>query len=54
MPLRYDAPAADIDAVLAQVNGLIFPGGNDIIDPGSPYYTAARYVFDRALAMNDA
>ena len=30
------------------------PPRNDIIDPAtSPYYAAARYVFDRVLAMND-
>lgn len=43
-----------MDAVLQQVNGVIFPGGNDIIEPGSPYYVGARHVFDRVLAMNDA
>jgi gamma-glutamyl-gamma-aminobutyrate hydrolase PuuD len=53
VPLHYDAPESEIDAVLQQVNGVIFPGGNDIIEPGSPYYTAARFVFDRILAMND-
>lgn len=54
VPLHYDAPAAETDALLQQVNGVIFPGGNDIIEPGSPYYTAARHVFERVLAMNDA
>lgn len=53
MPLHYDAPESEINALLQQVNGVIFPGGNDIIEPGSPYYTAARFVFDRVLAMND-
>lgn len=54
MPLHYDAPPAEMDAILQQVNGIIFPGGNDIIEPGSPYYVGARHVFDRVLAMNDA
>lgn len=27
VPLYYDAPETEIDAVLQQVNGVIFPGG---------------------------
>lgn len=27
VPLHYDAPEPEIDAVLQQVNGVIFPGG---------------------------
>mmetsp|Transcript_58173 Transcript_58173/g.188269 ORF Transcript_58173/g.188269 Transcript_58173/m.188269 type:complete len:353 (-) Transcript_58173:225-1283(-) len=49
VPLRYDAPAAEVEALLARVNGLLFPGGGVAISEEAPYGSFSSNIFTRAL-----
>lgn len=49
VPLRYDAPEQEIDALLKRVNGLVFPGGGAAIEPSSKYGSFGLKVFNAAV-----
>ena len=52
-PLRYDAPAAEFDALLGQVNGTLITGGETVItDLSSPYMRAAGRLYNYALTSH--
>ncbi|DAZ97371.1 TPA: hypothetical protein N0F65_003394 [Lagenidium giganteum] len=47
VPIPYNAPVGQLDKLLSQLNGVMFPGGEvDVNDK-------AAYVFKRAVEMND-
>jgi gamma-glutamyl hydrolase len=48
LPIPYDASPKDLDTIFASVNGLLFPGGSNLISKG------AKYLFSRARQANEA
>lgn len=51
VPVFYDAPEAELERIFLSINGLLYPGGGDIIDHTS-YYNASRFMFELALKAN--
>eukprot|EP01027_Heterolobosea_sp_BB2_P008287 GEZU01012290.1.p1 GENE.GEZU01012290.1~~GEZU01012290.1.p1 ORF type:complete len:250 (-),score=35.69 GEZU01012290.1:501-1250(-) len=49
--IPFDASEEQLSSLFNGINGLVFPGGADIIDH-TPYYYSARYLFDLALKAN--
>uniref|UniRef100_A0A7S4Q0G6 folate gamma-glutamyl hydrolase n=1 Tax=Alexandrium monilatum TaxID=311494 RepID=A0A7S4Q0G6_9DINO len=55
VPLLYDLPGADLDALFDSLNGVLLTGGGlDITDPASPYVRVASRLLDRALEAHAA
>lgn len=48
VPINYYSSDAEIDELLPNLNGVLFPGG------ASPYPAAAQHTFDKIVEMNDA
>lgn len=48
VPINYSATKAELDTIFNSVNGVFFPGG------GSSFPSSAQYMFDKAVAANDA
>lgn len=48
VPINFFASEDELDALLGQLNGVLFPGG------GASYPAAAQYTYDRIKAMNAA
>jgi gamma-glutamyl hydrolase len=62
MPIPYDTDNATLETIFQSINGILFPGGSTTI-MGTPFksnqgpskYTqSAAYLFNRAIAANDA
>eukprot|EP01047_Picozoa_sp_COSAG01_P061050 COSAG01_NODE_7570_length_3144_cov_2.131691_4_plen_335_part_00 len=50
VPIRYDAPAAELERLFGSVNGVLFTGGEtDIRLLNSTYMRAAKQIFDLAV-----
>jgi gamma-glutamyl hydrolase len=49
-PIRFDAPWAEVDAVLAAVDALVLPGGSGELSPGHPFYDTAERATAAARA----
>lgn len=52
VPLRYDMPLEEMGAFLANLNGVLFTGGDIDIKKASTFYTAAEYVVNYTMAAN--
>lgn len=48
VPINYYSSKSDLDKVFSSINGLFFPGG------GAVFPQSAQYMFDKAVAANDA
>jgi len=53
-PVRYDLPQAELKSILSSLNGLLFTGGDQSLNAGTPYFETAKFIFDIAVAMNTA
>ena len=53
VPVFFDAPFPELRQRLHNINGILFPGGEDIINH-TPYMRTAKFIFEEALAMNAA
>jgi gamma-glutamyl hydrolase len=53
LPILLDQPAAYYDEVFAQTNGILFPGGNQGIDPSDIYTEEGETVWNLARRAND-
>lgn len=51
--LPYNAPPAVLDALLSQVNGVLFTGGELGLNFSDPYTQAAFHIYSRVLEAND-
>jgi len=54
VPLRYDAPVEETEALMKGLNGLLYPGGGASLDEGSAFYQGARSMWEFALKSNEA
>jgi gamma-glutamyl hydrolase len=53
LPILLDQPAAYYDEVFAQTNGILFPGGNQGIDPSDIYTEEGEIIWKLAKRAND-
>jgi gamma-glutamyl hydrolase len=53
LPILLDQPAAYYDAVFEVTNGILFPGGNQGIDPSDIYTEEGEILWNRAKQAND-
>jgi gamma-glutamyl hydrolase len=53
LPIQLGQPAAYYDAVFAQTNGILFPGGNQGIDPSDIYTEEGAILWNLAKQAND-
>lgn len=53
LPILLDQPRAYYDAVFAQTNGILFPGGNQGIDPSDIYTEEGEILWTLAKEAND-
>jgi len=53
LPILLNQPAAYYDAVFAQTNGILFPGGNQGIDPDDIYTEEGEILWNLAKNAND-
>jgi gamma-glutamyl hydrolase len=55
VPIRYDAPPAELERLFRSVNGVLFTGGEtDIRETNSTYMRAAARLFNLAVAAHDS
>lgn len=52
IPVHYESSEEELTALFAQMNGLLFPGGNDILN-GTRYYNASAFLFRKAMEANN-
>eukprot|EP00697_Spironema_sp_BW2_P017805 gnl/Spiro4/9612_TR5101_c1_g1_i1.p1 gnl/Spiro4/9612_TR5101_c1_g1~~gnl/Spiro4/9612_TR5101_c1_g1_i1.p1 ORF type:complete len:388 (+),score=106.95 gnl/Spiro4/9612_TR5101_c1_g1_i1:31-1164(+) len=52
VPIRYDGTDEELFQTLSSVNGLLFPGGGDILNH-TKYYSSGQKLFAAALKSND-
>jgi len=53
LPILLDQPPGYYEAVFAKTNGLLFPGGNQGIDPSDIYTEEGEQLWNLAKAAND-
>ena len=53
VPVPFNASLDDLTVLFSQLNGLLYPGGGDILN-GTQYMRASQHMFDLARAANDA
>jgi gamma-glutamyl hydrolase len=53
LPILLDQPQAYYDEVFAQTNGILFPGGNQGIDPSDIYTEEGEILWNLAKRAND-
>eukprot|EP01113_Clastostelium_recurvatum_P036048 TRINITY_DN5090_c0_g1_i3.p1 TRINITY_DN5090_c0_g1~~TRINITY_DN5090_c0_g1_i3.p1 ORF type:complete len:319 (-),score=58.44 TRINITY_DN5090_c0_g1_i3:41-976(-) len=53
VPVPYNAPESQLDAIFKNINGLLYAGGADIINH-TLYYNASLYMYSKAIKSNDA
>ena len=44
----------EIDYLLSKVNGILFQGNPDNLDTKSDYYNTIKYIYRKAIEMNDS
>eukprot|EP01134_Creolimax_fragrantissima_P003357 CFRG3357T1 len=54
VPIKYNAPQEELDYLFSSINGLLYTGGALSLKPETEYYKTARYLYDKAIAANDA
>jgi gamma-glutamyl hydrolase len=52
--IPFNAPHSVLDDLFAGINGLLFTGGSLNLQPTSFFFQQAAYLFDKAVAANDA
>jgi len=52
VPVRYDAPTANLSAIFAGLNGLLFPGGGASLALNSSYFQASQFMWNLAMNAN--
>ena len=53
VPVPHTASPDVLDTIFLGINGLLYPGGADILDR-TQYYNASKYLFDKAVVANKA
>jgi len=51
VPVPHTADIETLGMLFDSLNGILFPGGPDILN-GTQYYNASKYMLDRAIAAN--
>jgi gamma-glutamyl hydrolase len=51
VPVHYNASHQDLLSLFSHINGLVYPGGDDILNR-TQYYYAAKLLFDAAVEAN--
>jgi len=54
VPIPYNAPSQTLDDLFNSVNGLFITGGNSPLVFTNQYVQTAQYLFNKAIAANDA
>merc|ERR1712216_71176 len=52
VPIHYDAPAPETEALLSKLNGVLYCGGGSDLGNTSTYARAGKAIWDYALAAN--
>jgi len=52
VPVRYDAPTANLTELFAGLNGLLFPGGGASLALNSSYFQASQFMWNLAINAN--
>lgn len=53
VPIQYDLPKHEIKRRFELINGVLIPGGGQVLSPGHPFYDAAEHLLAMALDAND-
>lgn len=54
IPLQYDLPAEEFKRRFQIINGVLIPGGGQVLSPNHPFYDAVALLVDLGKAANDA
>src|SRR4051812_12028512 len=52
VPIHYRSNATTLRWLASKLNGVLYTGGGTDLLPGTPYYEAAKTVYDAAIAFN--
>jgi len=52
VPISYLASAHDIKHLMSLINGVVFPGGNELLKNGQQYFETGKVVWDEILKAN--
>ncbi len=53
VPILQDMPREEVERRFKAVNGILIPGGSQILSPGHPYYDMTKILLDMTIDAND-
>jgi len=53
VPIFYNSSRDDLTALFNNINGIVFPGGGQFLNPGQPFYDASLFLYNLAVEANN-